>query len=94
LRFLRTISTSGLGCSTPGIRPGQEPYTKFIFGSTLVDNRVGKIIYEDFLLKALAKGRYITAPEPHVIKKGLENIPIGFDIPNKGVSAKKVAITF
>ncbi len=67
--------------------------TKFIFASSLVDNGVGKMIYEDFMPKALAEGRYITAPEPYVVGKGLENIQAGFDVQKKGVSAKKVVVT-
>ena len=35
--------------------------TKFIYGSSLMDNEVSKIIYEDFLPAALADGRYVAA---------------------------------
>ena len=67
--------------------------TKFIFGGSLVDNGVGKMIYEDFMPQALAEGRYITAPEAYVVGEGLESIQVGFDVLKKGVSAKKVVIT-
>ena len=72
---------------TRGIR------TNFIFGSTLLYNEVGKAIYVDFLPRALAEGRYIAAPDPYVVGKGLENIQAGFDIQKKGVSAKKVVVS-
>jgi len=37
--------------------------TKFIFGSSLMDNEVSRVIYEDFLPKALAEGHYVAAPD-------------------------------
>ena len=72
---------------TRGIR------TNFIFGSSLLYNEVGKAIYVDFLPRALAEGRYIAAPDPLVVGKGLEKIQAGFDVQKKGVSAKKVVIS-
>ena len=67
--------------------------TKFIFGSTLIDNGVGKVVYVDFLPTALAEGAYIAAPDPHVVRKGLEYIQAGFDLQKKGMSAKKVVVS-
>ena len=67
--------------------------TKFIFGSTLMDNEVSKVIYEDFLPQALADGQYVAAPEPVVIGKGLDHIQAGLDAQKQGVSAKKVVIS-
>jgi NADPH:quinone reductase-like Zn-dependent oxidoreductase len=67
--------------------------TKFIFGSTLMDNEVSKVIYEDFLPQALASGSYIAAPEPIVVGKGLNYIQVGFDLQRQGVSAKKVVVS-
>jgi NADPH:quinone reductase-like Zn-dependent oxidoreductase len=66
---------------------------KFIFATTLVDNGVGKIVYEDFLPEALAEGRYVAAPDPIVVGKGLEFIQAGFDLQKKGMSAKKVVVS-
>lgn len=65
---------------------------KFIFGSTLVDNGVGKACYVDFLPEALAEGTYIAAPDPLVVGKGLENIDTAFDVQKKGMSTKKVVV--
>ncbi|HET8912239.1 MAG TPA: zinc-binding alcohol dehydrogenase family protein [Ktedonobacteraceae bacterium] len=67
--------------------------TKYVWGTTLKDNEVSKVIYEDFLPKALAEGRYVTAPEPYVIGTGLEYVQAGFDAQIKGVSARKVVIS-
>ncbi|MCJ1278136.1 hypothetical protein MMC21_005951 [Puttea exsequens] len=71
---------------TRGIR------SKFIFGSTLVDNGVGKMLYEDFLPKALEQGTFMPAPEPEVVGKGLESVQHALDVQKKGVSAKKVVV--
>ena len=67
--------------------------TVFIFGSSLLYNEVGKVIYVDFLPRALAEGAYIAAPEPQVVGKGLEYIQTGYDLQRKGVSAKKIVVS-
>ena len=66
---------------------------KFIFGSDLMANEVGGVIYEDFLPAALAEGKYVAAPEPVIVGKGLEYIQEAFEVHKKGVSAKKVVIS-
>jgi NADPH:quinone reductase-like Zn-dependent oxidoreductase len=67
--------------------------TNFIFGSTLLNNEVGPMIYVDFLPKALAEGRFVAAPDPLVVGQGLESVQVAFDIQRKGVSAKKVVVS-
>ena len=66
---------------------------KMVFASTLKDNEVGPAIFGDFLPKALAQGSYRVAPEPWVIGKGLESLQEGLETQQKGVSAKKIAVT-
>ncbi len=66
--------------------------TKSIFGTTLMDNEVSKVIYEDFLPQALAHGHYIAAPVPVVLGQGLDYIQAGLDAQKQGISAKKVVI--
>jgi hypothetical protein len=46
-----------------------------------------------FLPKALTEGKYIAAPDPQVVGKGLEYIQAGFDLQKKGMSAKKVVVS-
>lgn len=80
---------------------GQVPETlpegvgaKFIFGSTLKDNEVGDAVYRDYLPEAMAKGKFIAAPEPEVVGKGLEEIQKALDIRREGkVSAKKIVVS-
>ena len=67
--------------------------TKYVWGTTLKDNEVSKVIYEDFLPKALAEGRYLAAPAPYVVGTGLEYVQAGLDAQIKGVSAKKVVVS-
>ncbi len=67
--------------------------TKAIFGTTLIDNEVSHVIYEDFLPQALADGHYIAAPEPAVLGKGLDYIQAALDAQKQGTSAKKVVIS-
>jgi NADPH:quinone reductase-like Zn-dependent oxidoreductase len=74
-------------CRTRHIR------TKYVWGTTLKDNEVSKVIYEDFLPKALAEGRYVAAPEPYVVGTGLEYVQAGLDAQIKGVSARKGVVS-
>ena len=67
--------------------------SKFIFGSTLAANEVGGLIYRDFLPAALAQGRYVAAPDPLVVGKGLDRIEAALDTLRKGVSATKVVVS-
>ena len=67
--------------------------TNFIFGTTLVDNGVGKAIYEDFFPEALAQGVYVPAPDAIVVGKGLESIQQALNLQRQGVSAKKVVVS-
>ena len=72
---------------TRGIR------SKFVWGATLAFNSVGKIVYEDYLPKALAAGSFVPSPEPEVVGSGLENIQFAWDVHKKGVSAKKLVVS-
>ncbi len=67
--------------------------SNYIFASSLTHNQVSRIIYVDFLPRALAEGRYVAAPEPFIVGKGLAFIQIGFDVQAVGVSARKVVVS-
>ncbi len=67
--------------------------SKFILASTLVENGIGKAVYEDFLLRALEEGVFVAAPEPIIVGMGLEKIQEAFEVQKKGVSAKKVVVS-
>ena len=65
----------------------------FIQGGSLRDNEVSHAIYEHFLPKALAEGKFVPSPEPEVVGKGLESIQKGFEVQQQGVSGKKVVVS-
>jgi NADPH:quinone reductase-like Zn-dependent oxidoreductase len=67
--------------------------SKLIFGFTLVDNGVGKMLYEDYLPQALAEGAFVARPKAMVVGKGLESIQDAFEIQKKGVSAGKIVVS-
>ncbi|KAJ5304857.1 uncharacterized protein N7443_004517 [Penicillium atrosanguineum] len=64
-----------------------------IFATSLVENGVGKAIFEGYLPHALESGKFLASPEPIVIGNGLERIQDALDHHKIGVSAKKVVVT-
>jgi NADPH:quinone reductase-like Zn-dependent oxidoreductase len=67
--------------------------TKFIWGSSLADNEVGPMIYEQFLPAAMADGRFCAAPQPQVVGSSLDDLQHALDVQRAGVSARKVVVT-
>jgi NADPH:quinone reductase-like Zn-dependent oxidoreductase len=65
---------------------------KFVFGTTIKESGVGKAVYVDYLDQALARGRFVPAPEPMVVGKGLEDLQKAMDMQKEGVSAKKIVV--
>jgi len=67
--------------------------TKFIWGSDLIANEVGPMIFEAFLPAALAQSRFVAAPSPTVTGNGLAQIPAALERQRRGVSASKLVVT-
>jgi len=67
--------------------------TKFIFGTSLLANKVGPMIYDKFLPSALAEKRYQAAPPPLVFGNGLGLLQAACDAQSNGVSACKLVVT-
>lgn len=67
--------------------------TKMIWGSALVANEVGPMIFEAFLPAALAEARFVAAPAPKVVGTGLAQIPVALERQRQGVSATKLVVT-
>lgn len=67
--------------------------TKFIWGSALIANEVGPMIFEAFLPAALAEARFVAAPSPTVIGTGLAQVPVALERQRLGVSASKLVVT-
>ncbi|MFD1713149.1 hypothetical protein ACFSBZ_01585 [Amnibacterium flavum] len=74
-------------CARHGIR------ARFVWGSTLMNNEVGPMLWERFLPGALAEGRYLALPEPQVVGSGLEQLQPALDLLRAGVSARKLVVT-
>ena len=74
-------------CLQRGIR------ARFVWGSTLMANEVGPMLWAEFLPSALASGRYTPAPAPEVVGHGLENVQLAVDALRRGVSARKLVVT-
>lgn len=86
-RFLWFSASIWLKTRLRGIR------SKFIFGSTLAHNEVSRVVYADYLPRALAEGRFVAAPEAQIAGAGLESIQAALDLQRKGVSARKIVVS-
>lgn len=58
------------------------------------NEQTAKAIWEDFVPGALVNGQLQAKPDPIVVGQGLENVQHALDVQMKGVSAKKVVVTF
>jgi NADPH:quinone reductase-like Zn-dependent oxidoreductase len=85
-RMLAGTMTQTLKARLHGVR------TKMIWGSTLIANEVGPMIFEAFLPAALAEARFIAAPSPTVVGTGLAQIPEALERQRLGVSAAKLVV--
>jgi NADPH:quinone reductase-like Zn-dependent oxidoreductase len=82
-------------CSTLAMR-GRTRRTgvvqKFFDASSVVDNEVGPAIFRDYLVPAMAEGRFRAAPPPNVVGNALQDVQKAFDIQRQGVSASKIVV--
>jgi NADPH:quinone reductase-like Zn-dependent oxidoreductase len=67
--------------------------SKFIWGSDLIANEVGPMIFEAFLPTALAQASFVAAPPPTVVGAGFAQIPVALERQRLGVSATKLVVT-
>jgi hypothetical protein len=65
---------------------------RYVWGSSLMTNEVGPMLWEDYLPGALAAGRHVCAPAPEVVGEGLEAIQPALDRVRAGVSARKLVV--
>lgn len=66
---------------------------RFVWGSSLMKNEVGPMLWQQFLPAALADGTYIAAPAAQVVGSGLESVQPALDRMRRGVSARKLVVT-
>ena len=65
-----------------------------VASNSIFDNEVGPYIWRNFLPKALEKGTVIPQPEPQIVGEELRSVQLGLDTQRKGVSAKKVVVSY
>ncbi|RYE80124.1 MAG: hypothetical protein EOO80_04700, partial [Oxalobacteraceae bacterium] len=67
--------------------------TPFVWGTALMHNHVGPLIFQDYLPEALARGAFQPSPPCQVAGHGLEAIPAAMAMHAAGVSAVKLVVT-
>lgn len=67
--------------------------TSFFTATELLGHEIEPEIFGKFLPSALARAKYMCAPNAEVVGAGLEHIQEAFDTLGKGVSAKKIVVT-
>lgn len=65
---------------------------RFVWGSSLMTNEVGPMLWHDYLPQALADARHVCAPAAEVVGDGLEAIQGALDRLHGGVSARKLVV--
>jgi hypothetical protein len=60
---------------------------------TVKDDEAAGYVYNEYLPKALGAGKFILAPESHVVGHGLQDIQVAVEMHKKGVSARKLVVT-
>jgi len=85
-RMLRANITTWLKSRRHGIP------TKFFDASSVIDNEIGRHIFQTYLADALAAGSFRPAPPPKVVGASLQDIQTAFNIQRRGVSAAKVVV--
>lgn len=67
--------------------------TPLVWGTALIHNEVGPMIFQDYLPEALARGAFKPSPPCQVAGHGLEAIPGAMAAHAAGVSAAKLVVT-
>lgn len=65
----------------------------FVWGTALIHNQVGPMIFQDYLPDALARGAFVPSPPCQLAGHGLEAIPAAMAMHAEGVSAAKLVVT-
>lgn len=65
---------------------------RYVWGSSLMTNEVGPMLWSDHLPAALAEGRHVCAPEAEVVGEGLEQVQVALNRLREGVSARKLVV--
>jgi len=74
-----------------GLRHGIR--ARFVWGSSLMNNEVGPMLWGEFLPRALAEGSYTPMPRAEIVGSGLASIQPALDALRRGASATKYVVT-
>lgn len=91
--FVRTMTrlvTGNIALQISARRRGIR--ARYVWGSTLMTNEVGPMLWRDYLPTALAERRHVCAPVPEVVGEGLESVQVALDRLHAGVSARKLVV--
>ncbi|KAL9578565.1 MAG: hypothetical protein Q9212_005638 [Teloschistes hypoglaucus] len=66
---------------------------KFANSGSIKDNKICEATFGTYIPQALAEGKFVAAPDPYIVGKGLEHVQAGLDLISKGMSASKAVIT-
>lgn len=92
-RFVSVMARLVAGTSALQVRSRVRGIrARFVWGSSLMTNEVGPMLWADFLPAALAEGRYLPMPEAEVVGSGLESVQLALDTLRRGVSARKLVV--
>lgn len=89
-RVLGRLVTGNVALQLRARRAGIR--VRYVWGSSLMDNEVGPMLWERYLPLALADGRHVAAPDPVVVGEGLEQVQTAIDRLRRGVSAQKLVV--
>ncbi|KAM3422235.1 hypothetical protein BST61_g2600 [Cercospora zeina] len=68
--------------------------TRQISATNIFTNEVGPFIWKEFLPAALKSKTIVPYPEPQIVGEELRSVQLGLDTQKKGVSAKKVVVSY
>lgn len=93
LRSMSTMMRLGFSTSLTQLSARRHRIdARFVWGSSLMTNEVGRMLWEDHLPAALADDRHVCAPEAEVVGDGLESVQTALDRLRAGVSARKLVV--
>lgn len=91
--FARTISRLVAANVALQIRARRHGIrARYVWGSSLMGNEVGPMLWRAYLPSALAEGDHVCFPAPDVVGHGLESVQIALDRLRSGVSARKLVV--
>lgn len=65
-----------------------------VSATDIFTNDVGPFIWREFLPAALKSKTIVPAPESQIVGEELRSVQLGLDTQRKGVSAKKVVVSY